>query len=190
MRTSAHRRNPNRGGRQPRDRHQLERGNARARLEWSSRAVAPANALRAERADVQLVDHRLVPGTASASCDPASRTAWVDHLAGAVHVIGITARCRIGNGQVAIDTKAIARTVSRVGALQLRHAVAHGLHHPRRSAVADQKLNRAPSAPIAGSAGRCATLQRRRVTRAGASFRRWSAAAPATCPAADSGCPA
>ncbi len=69
---------------------------------------ASKGALRAEGADVQLVDHGLVPGAATPGVVVPFECRGVDDLTRSVNVVGVTPRGGIGHLGFAIDPVAIA----------------------------------------------------------------------------------
>jgi hypothetical protein len=65
-------------------------------------------ALRREGADVQLVDHRLIPGPAAPDGVTPGMGEGGDHLARSVHVLGLVAGGRVGHAQPVRQHEAVA----------------------------------------------------------------------------------
>ena len=89
------------------DRHQLDRGDAELGEVGEASPRAGEGALRAEGADVQLVEHRLGPGPAAPLRVPPRVAARVDDQRGAVHGLGLAARGRVGHLLAALQREQI-----------------------------------------------------------------------------------
>ncbi|MNC63631.1 hypothetical protein D3C75_1137670 [compost metagenome] len=83
----------------------------------------------AERTDVQLVDHRFVPGASQPGGVPPLVGERVDHHAVLVNVPGLGAGGRVRHLQLAIDVVAVARTGRATG---VDHEPAVGLGQQRQ----------------------------------------------------------
>ncbi len=112
------------------ERHELDRGDAERR-QMVELGLDPGEvARRREGADVQLVQHRLVPGPAPPVRGGEREAVGVDHLARSERVEGLVARGRIGHLKAA-DGEEIARACA--GALDPERvpALALGAHGDR-----------------------------------------------------------
>ena len=90
-------------------RHQLEGGDAEFGEVVEAAADAVIVAAAGEAAGVQFVDHRLFPAPPAPGVVAPGEGLRVDDFAGAVDVVGIEARGRVGHAQVAVDEVAVAR---------------------------------------------------------------------------------
>ena len=97
------------------ERHQLDRGDAEVDQRLQLLRRAGVGALGREGADVQLVDHRLAPRPAGPGVVAPLVGLRVDHLARPVDVLGLEARGRVGNQQLAVDAVAVARAGAGLG---------------------------------------------------------------------------
>src|SRR5215472_1805848 len=70
--------------------------------------------------NVQLIDHRLFPGTSAPLVVIPVKFVRVYHLAGSVHIARLKSRGRIGHVAIAIDPKAITRPAGRSTRNQLK----------------------------------------------------------------------
>ena len=90
------------------NRHELDGCHPEVRQIIEARNRIGERAARRERADVQLVDHRLVPGPAAPVRVRPVEGAGVDNFARAVDSLRVAARCRIGHQRLAVDRIAVA----------------------------------------------------------------------------------
>ena len=119
-------------------------------------AQAIVGALLAERADMQLVQHRLVPRPARASPGAAMVAPRIDHLARPVHVVGLEARDRVGHRLAVVEPEGVAAAGPRGGGGELEPAIrlCGSSGWPRRG-------RRAAATPGAGPAPRGESERRR-----------------------------
>ena len=109
------------------DRHQLERGDPQLRQIVEPRFDPGERAFGREGADVQLVDRGFLPRAAAPAAVFPLEVSRIHDFAGAVHVVGIEPRGRIGHRALAIDQVAVTRGVGR-GRYPFPPAVAQRLH--------------------------------------------------------------
>jgi hypothetical protein len=121
-----------------RDRHELDRGHAELGEVVEPLAGGVQSARVRERAQVQLVEHRLVPGP-PVPLDVVPRVrARIDHDAGSVHVPGIEARCRIGDHEVVAHAEGVGRSGTDLGNRQLMPSPGKRVHVERARRAAPQ----------------------------------------------------
>ena len=115
-----------------RDRHQFDRGDAELGEAVEMRDRAGEIAGLGECAEMQFIDHDLMPRAAAPPDIAPLIGAGIDHLADSVHAIGLMARRRIGiNG--AIDAVTVARAWSGLSARQREPAI--GLRNHRHGRI-------------------------------------------------------
>ena len=95
------------------DGHELDGGHAELGQIVQSLAHAGKGAARREGADVKLVEHHFLPGTAEPVDVLPLEGAGVDHFARAVDVLRLIARARIGYQVLRVDAKAVATAGAR-----------------------------------------------------------------------------
>ncbi len=117
------------------DRHQLDGGDAEVCEVVELPPQAIEGALLAERAEVQLVEHGLVPGPAAPDGVAPAIAQGIDDQARAVDIIGLAARDRIGNANTVRELVAIARAGSGAIGHQLEIAAVLAGHRQDRIQV-------------------------------------------------------
>ena len=118
-----------------RHRHQFDRGDAELGEIVQPLDRGREGALGREGADMQFVDHRLVPRPAAPGLIGPDEARRIDHFARAVHVVGLMARRRVGHPQPVVELEHVARAGPGLGdmqpvpAVRRRAAFAAGYHH-------------------------------------------------------------
>ncbi len=107
-------------------RHQLHGGHAQFH---QARKEALDLGVGAEQADVQLVDHRFVPGPPAPLVDAPGVGVMVQHLAVAMHAVGLELRGRVRHPGAAIDAVAVAGA-GRTGQGRLEPAAVAAFQRP------------------------------------------------------------
>jgi hypothetical protein len=118
--------------RKVRERHQLDGGHAQFGEFPEPFARGVEGAFGRERADVQLVHHGLFPWAAAPRAVVPCVAARVDDHAGAVHVLRVEARCRVGHGGAVGQFEAVAVAMRRAGQVQAVPALGVARHAMRR----------------------------------------------------------
>ena len=122
-----------------RKRHQLDRGHAEPGQMVELTAQAIVGALLAERADMQLVKHRLVPRPALPVRMPPLVAARIDHQARPVHVVGLEARDRVGHRLPVVEPEGIAAAGPCLGGGELEPAIRLCCHRDGLVAAGQQQ---------------------------------------------------
>ena len=110
------------------DRHDLDGGDAEIDQMAELADGRAKGAFRREGADVQLVDDRLLPWAAGPGVVAPDIGGRIDDHAGAVHVLRLMARSRIGNPQAVRQDEAVARAGTRLAGDEFVPSVVDRLH--------------------------------------------------------------